>query len=130
MIWKGCTTAPTSLSHHPNPVLHRRHRVFAPVQQALGALGPKDLLHPILSVDMPADSRCEKQISAVKHRGREPPDIRYCRKILLLRRVKMVLCPFHGSHREIRTRNRPVSETKFLDDFWWPLSLPAPLVYC
>ena len=40
----------------------------------------------------------------------------------------MVLCPFHRSHREICTRNRPVSETKFLDDFWGPLSLPAPLI--
>ena len=26
--------------------------------------------------------------------------------------------------------HRPVSETKFLDDFWGPLSLPAPLFYC
>ena len=48
-------------------------------------------------------------------------------KTLLLTRVKMVLCPFHKSHREIRTQNRPVSETKSLDDFWIPLSLPAPL---
>ena len=39
------------------------------------------------------------------------------------------VCPFHRSHREIYTRNRPVSETKFLDDFWGPLSLPAPLFY-
>ena len=29
----------------------------------------------------------------------------------------MVLCPFHRSHWEICTRNRSVSETKFLDDF-------------
>ena len=42
----------------------------------------------------------------------------------------MVLCPFHRSHREICTRNRPVSETTFLDDFSGPLSLPAPLFYC
>ena len=27
---------------------------------------------------------------------------------------------FHRSHREISTRNRPLSETKFLDDFWGP----------
>ena len=46
------------------------------------------------------------------------------------KRAKMVLCPFHTSHREICTRNRPVSEAKFLDDFWRPLSLPAPLFYC
>ena len=39
----------------------------------------------------------------------------------------MVLCPFHRSHREICTWNRPVSETKFLDDFF---CLPAPLFYC
>ena len=43
----------------------------------------------------------------------------------------MVLCSFHRSHREICTRNRPpVSETKFLDDSWGPLPLPAPLFYC
>ena len=42
----------------------------------------------------------------------------------------MVLCSFHRSDREICTRNRPLSETKFLDDFWGPLPLPAPLVYC
>ena len=68
--------------------------------------------------------------SEVNQRGREkkgPPDVP---KILLLKGAKMVLCPFHRSHREIWTRNRPVSETKFLDDFWGPLSLPAPLVYC
>ena len=41
----------------------------------------------------------------------------------------MVFCPFHRGHREICTRNRPVSETKFLDDFFRPLSLPAPLVF-
>ena len=46
--------------------------------------------------------------SAVKQRGREkkvPP-----------KRAKMVLCSFHRSHREICTRNRPLSETKFLND--------------
>ena len=42
-------------------------------------------------------------------------------QILLPKRAKTVLCPFHRSHREICTRNRPVSETKFLDDFWGPL---------
>ena len=52
----------------------------------------------------------------------------YCPKVLLLKRAKMVLRPFHRSHREICTRNRPVSETKFLDDFWGPLSLPGPFV--
>ena len=51
----------------------------------------------------------------------------YCPKILLLKRAKMVLCPFHRSHREICTQNRPVSETKFLDDFLGPLS-PGPFV--
>ena len=42
----------------------------------------------------------------------------YCPKILLPKRAKMVLCSFHTSHREICTRNRPLSETKFLDGFW------------
>ena len=52
--------------------------------------------------------------SAVKQRGRENNGAAgYCPKILLLKRAKMV-CPFHRSHREICTRNRPVSETKFL----------------
>ena len=51
-------------------------------------------------------------------------------KILRLKRAKMLLCPFRRSHREICTRNRPVCETKFLDDFCRPLSLPAPLFYC
>ena len=41
-----------------------------------------------------------------------------------------MLCRFHRSQRELCTRNRPVSETKFLDDFWGPFSLPAPLFYC
>ena len=67
--------------------------------------------------------------SAVKQRGREnrgPQDI--APKILVLKRAKMVLCPFHRSHREICTRNRPVSETKFLDDFCAPL-LSWPLCF-
>ena len=38
--------------------------------------------------------------------------------------------PIHRSQREICTRNRPLSETKILDDFWVPLPLPAPLFYC
>ena len=40
------------------------------------------------------------------------------------------VCPFHRSHREICTRNRPVSQTKFLDDFWRaaPCS-PGPLCF-
>ena len=42
----------------------------------------------------------------------------YCPKILLLQKAKMVLCPFRRSRREICTRNRPISETNFLDDFW------------
>ena len=44
----------------------------------------------------------------------------YCPKIALLKRAKMVLSPFHTSHREICTRNRQFSETKVLDDFWGP----------
>ena len=40
----------------------------------------------------------------------------------------MVLCSFHRSHREICTRNRPLSETKFLDDFCTPPSSPGPFV--
>ena len=54
----------------------------------------------------------------------------YCPKILLPKRAKMLLCSFYRSYREICTRNRPLSETKFLDDFWGPLPLPAPLFYC
>ena len=56
-----------------------------------------------------------------------PPDI--APKSCLLKRSKMVLSPFHRSHREICTRNRPVSEMKFPDDFWGPLSLPAPFLH-
>ena len=41
---------------------------------------------------------------------------------------EMVLCPFHRTHREICTRNRPISETKFLDDFWGPHFSPGPFV--
>ena len=51
----------------------------------------------------------------------------YCPKILLPTRAKMVLCSFHRSHRGICSRNRPLSETKFLDDFWGPLPLAALL---
>ena len=43
-----------------------------------------------------------------------------CPKILLPKRARMVLC----------TQNQPLSETKFLDGFWGPLPLPAPLFYC
>ena len=42
------------------------------------------------------------------------------------KRAKVVLCSFHRSHREICIRNRQLSETKFLDDFWGPLPLLAP----
>ena len=52
----------------------------------------------------------------------------YCPKILPLKRAKMVLSPFHRSHREICTRNRLVSETKFLDDVWGPF-LSRPLCF-
>ena len=65
-------------------------------------------------------------VSSETKRPREQGAAGYCHKILLLKRAKMVLCPFHRSHREISTRDRPVSETKFLDAFWGPLSLPAP----
>ena len=41
----------------------------------------------------------------------------YCPKFLLPKRAKMVLCSFLQSHRKICTRNRPLSETKFLEDF-------------
>ena len=64
-------------------------------------------------------------MSAVKQRDQENkglPDI--APNILLLRRAKMVLCPFPRSHREICTRNRPVSETKFLDDLWQGAPFP------
>ena len=43
----------------------------------------------------------------------------YCPRILLLNWAK---CLFHRSYREIRIRNRPISETKFLDDLWGPFS--------
>ena len=56
---------------------------------------------------------------------------RYRPKILLPRRAKKsALFSPQESYREICSRNRPLSETKFLDDFWGPLSLPAPLSYC
>ena len=55
----------------------------------------------------------------------------YFPKILLLKRATMVLCPFHRSHREICTRNRPISETKFLDDFWCQVAtLALYSMYC
>ena len=41
----------------------------------------------------------------------------------------VVLCSFHRSHREICTRNRPLFETNYLDYFWGPLALPAPLCF-
>ena len=44
----------------------------------------------------------------------------YCPKILLLKSAKVVLCSFHRSHREICTRNRPLSETNF-----WMISAPS-----
>ena len=48
----------------------------------------------------------------------------YCPTILLLKSAKMGICvPSIGVIREICTRNRPVSETKFLDDF-----SPGPFV--
>ena len=53
---------------------------------------------------------------------------RYCPKFLLPKRAKMVLCSFHRTHREICTRNRPLSETKSLDDFWGPF-LSRPLCF-
>ena len=69
--------------------------------------------------------------SAVKQRGREKNGAAgYCPKILRPKRAKMVLCSFHRSDRKICTRNRPLSETNFLDDFWGPLPLPAPLFHC
>ena len=40
----------------------------------------------------------------------------------------MVLCCFYRSHREICTRNWPLSETIFLDDFWGPF-LSRPLCF-
>ena len=41
--------SPKSLLHHQNPVLHRVQLSFAPVQEDFGALGPKHLLHPLLT---------------------------------------------------------------------------------
>ena len=54
----------------------------------------------------------------------------YCPKILLPKRATMVLCSFHRSHKEICTRNRPLSETNFVDDFWGPLPLRPLCFYC
>ena len=56
----------------------------------------------------------------MKQRGREnkgPPGIDSCPKILLLKRAKMVLCPFRRSHREICTLNR-----QFLRRGFWMIS--------
>ena len=73
----------------------------------------------------------ETPLSVVKQRGREKNGAaRYCPTILLPKRVKMVLCSFHRSHRDVCTRDQPLSKTKFLDAFWGALPLPAPLVYC
>ena len=77
---------------------------------------------PDFEMSEPENMQCH---SAVKQRGRENG---YCPKIILLKRAKMVLCPFHRSHREICTRNRPLSKTKFLDDFWGPF-LSRPLCF-
>ena len=74
-------------------------------------------------------SRVAKCSSKTKGPG-EQVAARYFPKILLLKRAQMALCPFHRSHGDFCARNRPVSETKFLDDFWGPLSLPDPLFYC
>ena len=84
----------------------------------------------LLLVSVPQEMKHEKSLSSETKGPGEQGAAGYCPKTLLLRRAKMVLCPFHWSHREICTRNRPISETKFLDDFWWSLSLPAPLLYC
>ena len=68
-------------------------------------------------------------LSAVNKRGPgEEGAAGYCLKILLAKGAKMVFCSFHRSHREICTRNRPLSETKFLDDFWGAPSSPGPFV--
>ena len=51
----------------------------------------------------------------------------YCPKILLPKRATMVLCSFLWSHTgKFALENRPLSETKFLDDFWGPF-LSRPL---
>ena len=39
-----------------------------------------------------------------------------------------MLCHLHRSHRGICTRNRPISETKFVDDVWGPF-LSRPLCF-
>ena len=78
-------------------------------------------------LDAPEPGEAPGDTSAIKHRGREN---RILPQDPSPKRAKMVLCPFHRRHRhrEICTRNRPVSETKFLDDFWGPLSL-RPLCF-
>ena len=72
----------------------------------------------------------ERTVTAISSKTKGPGEqgaAGYCPKILLPKRAKMVFCSLHRSHGEICTRNVPLSETKFLDDFWGPLSLPAPL---
>ena len=64
-----------------------------------------------------------KQKGAGRKRGRRRLPLNPSPK-----RAKMVLCSFHRSHRQTCTRNRPLSETKLLDDFWGPHSSPGPFV--
>ena len=73
---------------------------------------------------------CRGAGDQLKQRGREkkgPPDI--APKILPPKRA-ILWCSvfFHTSHREIGTRNRPLSETKFLDFFLGAPFSPGPFV--
>ena len=52
----------------------------------------------------------------------------YCPKILLLQRTKMVLCPFHRSHREICTRNWPVFRDEISGWFLGAPFSPGPFL--
>ena len=52
----------------------------------------------------------------------------YCPKILLLERAKMVLCPFHRSHRESALEIGQFLRMIFLDDFWGAPFSPDPFV--
>ena len=81
---------------------------------------------PLNLLPLPNHSLCS--ISSKPKGPGEQGAAGFCPRILLLKRAKTVLCPFHRSHREICTRSRPVSETKFLDDFCGPF-LSRPLCF-
>ena len=54
--------SPESLLHHPKPCFAPVQLSFAPMQEAFGALGPKDLLHPLLTTfgNFEVSGRCSR----------------------------------------------------------------------